>query len=381
MGLTHVVCEREHSTYDKIYCYTLVNKTYMKSKSTEPKLLSVQKRIQVVSFLFVLLVTAGLVFAVVRPFLQVLVLGFILAVLFRPVFHHFHKHMQARGLAALATIASILLLALVPLALISLLVFNEAVGFYDSFSRGEVVFDQTQLIASLPAHLQSFVVTGLQDLSTFASKLSANALQTFGSLLSNVATFALSFFLTLFTTYYMLKDGHVFEQALIDISPIEDAQEQILFTKVATAVTGVVKGSFLTALIQGIVATIGFLIFGLENPFLWGVCTAIAALVPTVGTSLVLIPAVVYLFIIGHTPQAIGLLVWGAFAVGLIDNIVGPRMLGRATQVHPLLMLLAVLGGVSVFGFLGVLLGPIIMAVFVAMVEMYRTEFQEFLNR
>lgn len=353
----------------------------MKSKSTEPKLLSVQKRIQVVSFLFVLLVTAGLVFAVVRPFLQVLVLGFILAVLFRPVFHHFHKHMQARGLAALATIASILLLALVPLALISLLVFNEAVGFYDSFSRGEVVFDQTQLVASLPAHVQSFVVTGLQDLSTFASKLSANALQTFGSLLSNVATFALSFFLTLFTTYYMLKDGHVFEQALIDISPIEDAQEQILFTKVATAVTGVVKGSFLTALIQGIVATIGFLIFGLQNPFLWGVCTAIAALVPTVGTSLVLIPAVVYLFVIGHTPQAIGLLIWGAVAVGLIDNILGPRMLGRATQVHPLLMLLAVLGGVSVFGFLGVLLGPIIMAVFVAMVEMYRTEFQEFLNR
>lgn len=353
----------------------------MKSKPTEPKLLSVQKRIQVISFLFVLLVTAGLVFAVVRPFLQVLVLGFILAVLFRPVFNHFHNHMQARGLAALATIASILLLALVPLTLIVQLVLNEAIGFYDSFSRGEVAFDQTQLIASLPTHVQTFAVTGLRELNSLASRLSANAVQTAGSVLSNVATFFLSFFLTLFTTYYMLKDGHVFEQALIDISPIEDAQERILFTKVATAVTGVVKGSFLTALIQGVVATIGFVIFGLQNPFLWGVCTAIAALVPTVGTSLVLIPAVAYLFITGHTPQAIGLLVWGTFAVGLVDNMVGPRMLGRATQVHPLLMLLAVLGGVSLFGFLGVLLGPIIMAVFVAMVEMYRTEFQEFLNR
>lgn len=353
----------------------------MKSKPTESKLLSVQKRIQVASFLLLLVVVAGLVFAVVRPFLQVLVLGFILAVLFRPVFHHFHKHMQARGLAALATIASILLLALVPLALITQLVLNEAIGFYDSFSRGEVAFDQTQLIASLPTHVQTFAVTGLRELNSFASRLSTNAVQTAGSVLSNVATFALAFFLTLFTTYYMLKDGHVFEQALMDISPIEDVQERILFTKVATAVTGVVKGSFLTALIQGVVATIGFLIFGLQNPFLWGVCTAIAALVPTVGTSLVLLPAVVYLFVIGHTPQAIGLLIWGVFAVGLIDNFVGPRMLGRATQVHPLLMLMAVLGGVSLFGFLGVLLGPIIMAVFVAMVEMYRTEFQEFLNR
>lgn len=353
----------------------------MKPELTDTKNLSVQKRLQVASFLFLLLVVAGLVFAVVRPFLNVLVLGFILAVLFRPVFYHFHKHMQSRGLAALATMASILLLALIPLALVSQLVLNEAIGFYDSFTHGGVVFDKTQLVAGLPPQVQSFVATGLQDLNALASKLSVNALQTFGSLLSNVAAFVLSFFLTLFTTYYMLKDGHVFEQALIDISPIEDTQERILFTKVSTAVTGVVKGSFLTALIQGVIATLGFIMFGLPNPFLWGVCTAIAALVPTVGTSLILLPAVVYLLITGHTPQAIGLAVWGAVAVGLIDNVVGPRMLGQATQVHPLLMLLAVLGGVSLFGFLGVLLGPIIMAVFVAMVQMYRTDFQEYLNR
>jgi predicted PurR-regulated permease PerM len=199
-------------------------------------------------------------------------------------------------------------------------------------------------------------------------------------LLSNIATFLLAFFLTLFSAYYFLKDGQKFQQILIDISPIDNNQERILFTKVTKAVHGVVKGQFVTALVQGVVATCGYVIFGVPDPLLWGLFTTIAALVPTVGTSLATIPAVLVLLLTGHIGQAIGLAIWGACAVGLIDNIIGPRVLGHTTQVHPLLMLIAVLGGVVAFGFLGFLLGPILMAVFVAVVEMYRTEFQSYLD-
>lgn len=333
------------------------------------------------SFLFILLVMAGLIFAVVRPFLNILVMGFILAVLFHPIESWFEKRFKSHSLAALATILVVLVILVVPVALLGQVVFNEALGLYNNFKTGHFVVDRGEIISRLPIQAQDFIATTTQDLNSLVSRLTANAFQTFSSLVSNLATFILSFFLTLFAAYYFLKDGRHFKTVLIDISPIDNHQERILFKKIARAVNGVVKGQFITALIQGVVATVGYLIFGLPNAFLWGVFTLLAALVPTVGTALVMIPAVLYLLITGSVGAAIGLAVWGAIAVGLIDNVLGPRILGHSTKVHPLLMLIAVLGGVSVFGFLGFLLGPILMAIFVAMVDMYRKEFQEYLDK
>jgi predicted PurR-regulated permease PerM len=341
-----------------------------------------QKRLQLISFLFLLLVMAGLVFAVVRPFADILVMGFILAVLFRPVFHWFLKRFKDRHtLASLATVVVILIILLVPAALLGKVLLNQALNLYNDFRSGDLVLDKGQVIHALPLQVQDFIETTTQDLNALVSKLTANAFQTFSSVISNLATFIISFFLTMFTVFYFLKDGHHFQEVLIDVSPIDDKQEKILFTKVSNAVNGVVKGQFLTALVQGVVATIGYVIFGVPNFLLWGVFTTLAALVPTVGTALALVPAILYLLITGSVGQAIGLLIWGAVAVGLVDNFIGPKLLGRTTKVHPLLMLIAVLGGVSVFGFLGFLLGPILMAIFVAMIDMYRKDFQAYLDK
>jgi predicted PurR-regulated permease PerM len=142
----------------------------------------------------------------------------------------------------------------------------------------------------------------------------------------------------------------------------------------------VVKGSFLTALVQGVIATIGFFIFGVPVPLLWGLFTVLAALVPTIGTALSLVPAVIYLLVTGETGNAIGLAIWGAVAVGLVDNFVGPKIVGSRTQLHPVLVLLSVLGGIQVFGLLGFLIGPIVMAIFVALIDMYRTDFKSYVE-
>lgn len=340
-----------------------------------------QKRLQIASFLIILLVMAGLVFTVVQPFLNILVLGFILAVLFYPISEWFAQKLNSHGLGALVTILIMLLIILVPVGLLSQVIFSEVTSLYDGFRHGQFVLDRSQLVSGLPEQVQHFVTTASEDLNNLLSRLTVNAFQTFSSIISNLASFFLSFFLTMLAAYYFMKDGRHFKEVLIDLSPIDNRQERILFVKIANAVNGVVKGQFLVAIIQGLVATMGYVIFAVPNAFLWGFFTMLAALVPTVGTSLALVPAVVYLLITGQTGQAIGLLIWGAVAVGLIDNLIGPKVLGRSTRVHPLLMLIAVLGGVSVFGFLGFLLGPILMAIFVAMVDMYRKEFQEYLDQ
>lgn len=339
------------------------------------------KRLQIFSFLILLIVGAGLVFAVIRPFLSILVLSLILAVLFRPVFDKMNRYVKSESLAALSVLALILLIVGIPLYFLGQVLFVEIFHLVNSLRDGSLVINRSELISTLPLQAQNFVESVSIDLSRLASTFTNNAFQTVSKLLSNLATFLFSVFLTFFATYYFLKDGEHFKQAIMDLSPIDNNQESILFNKVSSAVNGVVKGQFLTALIQGVVATTGYVIFGVPSPFLWGMFTVIAALVPTVGTSLAWIPVVLYLFITGHTGAALGMLIWGSVAVGLIDNFIGPKLLGRTAKIHPLLVLISVLGGISLFGFIGFLLGPILMAIFVAMVDMYRTDFKKYIDR
>lgn len=339
------------------------------------------KRLQIFTFLALLLLMAVGVLGVVRPFLSYLVLAFILTVLFHPLYLKLNRHIKSDSLSALATVSIMLLVVVIPVGLLGQVLFKEIYSLVDNYKAGALVLDRQQLVSGLPVEVQGFIETLTRDLNSLASKLTVNAFQTFSQLISNLASFVFSLFLTFFATYYFLKDGHHFKKVLMDISPINDAQEGILFAKIAAAVNGVVKGQFLTALVQGCVATLGYIIFGVPNPFLWGMFTVIAALVPTVGTSLAVIPAVLVLLVTGQTGSAIGMAIWGAVAVGLVDNFVGPKLLGKTAKIHPLLVLISVLGGVLLFGFIGFLLGPILVAVFMAMIDMYRTDFQKYLDR
>jgi predicted PurR-regulated permease PerM len=151
--------------------------------------------------------------------------------------------------------------------------------------------------------------------------------------------------------------------------------------KVVVAVNGVVKGSFLTALTHGVSATIAFFIFGIPAPVIWGVFTVVAALVPVVGIWVSLGSAIIYLLVTGNTGSAIGLAIWAMVSVTLIDNLVGPRIVGGRAKLHPLLVLLSVLGGIKMFGPLGFLIGPITMAIFVTLVEIYREDFKAFVEQ
>jgi predicted PurR-regulated permease PerM len=139
------------------------------------------------------------------------------------------------------------------------------------------------------------------------------------------------------------------------------------------AVYSIFAGSIIVALVQGILTGIGFTIFGVPNPALWGSIASVAALIPGVGTALVVVPGILYLFFTGSTGYAIGLLVWGILAVSLIDNFLGPILVNRGVKIHPFLILLSVLGGLIFFGPVGFLLGPIILAFLFALLDIYRS--------
>jgi predicted PurR-regulated permease PerM len=138
-------------------------------------------------------------------------------------------------------------------------------------------------------------------------------------------------------------------------------------------VRGVVFGSLIIAMIQGVVAAVGLTLFGVPGALIWAGLVVIAAQVPMLGTSVIMLPAVGYLFLTGNTTQGIGLLVWSLVAVGLVDNILQPFIVGGRTRMHALLILLSMLGGLNVFGPIGFIFGPTILAAFLVMIELYRS--------
>ena len=338
------------------------------------------KRLQIISFLIILALVFVVVLMVLRPFVNIIAMAIILAILFNPLFGAFSRRIKSETWWAILTLAVMLAIILIPLFLFGQLVLNELIDAYRKVASQGLLANHAELFSRLPSQLQPLAEAGMRDLNSLIVRLTSNAFETFSNILGHLSTFFISVFLLFFAVFYLLRDGKKIMKVLMDLSPIAANQESVLFSKINTAINGVVKGAFLVALSQGTSALIGFLIFGVPQPILWAMFTVLAALVPTVGTALSIVPAILLLFFTGHVTAAIGLAIWAALGVGLIDNFLGPKLVSSRLQVHPLLILFSILGGIQFFGFVGFLLGPIIMAIFIALVDMYRTDFKNYLE-
>ena len=331
-------------------------------------------------FLLALLIGAGILsYFIFAPFISSLVLAVVFAVTLFPLYTWIAKRMgKWKGVAALLTVLIATVGIIAPLGLIGTQVVYEAADVYVSLVYGDgreqieqaVTFVDEYIGKSLPAewHVKDTLAT---NLSTYAEQGLQWILQHLGAAFSGVAGFILSLFLFLIALFYLLRDGGALRSFLIQLSPLPDSYDEVVLSRLQKAVNSVLRGSLTIALIQGVVSAVGFFIFGIPNPLLWGTVTAIAALVPGVGTALVLIPMVLFLFVTGNVGGAIGLLIWGAIAVGLVDNLLSPYLIGSGSQLHPLLVLIAVLGGLGLFGAVGIFLGPLILSLLMVLISIY----------
>lgn len=326
-------------------------------------------------FLLILLMGAGiLAFFIFRPFLFTL----ILALVFATVFWSLHEKVLTitRGREALSALLStlcVLVIVITPLAFLSTQIFQESTQLYASLASGGA----TDLSQSVNAALQDLAaVSGVPiafpvDADQYVTQGLRWLLQHLGPLFASVAKVIVSAFIFLVALYYLFKDGRKLKKAVIAMSPLQDDYDETIFNKLAAAINSVVRGSIAVALVQGVLTAIGFALFSVPNPTLWGSAAAIAALVPGVGTALILLPAIFYLFVSGETLLAAGLFIWGATAVGLVDNFLGPTLAGRGMRVHPFLILLSILGGLAFFGPLGFLLGPLLVSLLFVLLHVY----------
>jgi len=329
-------------------------------------------------FYFLLIFLTGvlvLTFFIFKPFLYSLALAIIFAVAFDPI----HKKIlnitnQKRRLSALLATVFVLVVVVVPVIFLSLQVFQEAVQLYSFLTQNGGTIDLSRNLGNIARNLEKFLSVPVElsfDFSQYAREGLNWLLLHLGSFFANVAKIVVSVFIFLIALYYLFKDGRELKRAIIDFSPLQDIHDEIIFSKLRLAIISVIKGNLAVAVIQGILTSIGFYIFGISNAALWGSVAAIAALIPGIGTALVIIPGIIFFFFSGKIISAIGLLLWGMTAVGLVDNFLGPKLAQQGMRIHPFLILLSILGGISFFGSLGFLLGPLVLSLFFALLEIY----------
>lgn len=333
---------------------------------------------QKTTIIFLLILLAGifvLAFFIFKPFLYTLALAMVFATVLQPVYQKIVGFARGRqGLAALTTILTVIIFIFTPLIFLGTQIFQEAQQLYSSLAEGggknailNILNDLSDSLQNYFPATQEFSVNIDQYLKQGLSWL----LQHLGSVLGSFAKMAVSSFLFLVALYYLLKDGQKLKRAVIALSPLLDTDDEAIFQKLETAVDSVIKGSLLIAFMQGALTAVGFVIFGIPNAVLWGSVTVIAALIPGIGTALVLAPAILFLFLKGDAISGVGLTVWGVTAVGLIDNFLGPKLVGRGMQLHPMIILLSVLGGIGFFGPIGFLLGPLTISLLFALLDIY----------
>jgi predicted PurR-regulated permease PerM len=327
--------------------------------------------------LTLLILTCLFSFFIFRPFIYILVFAGVFAVIFRGVYKKILKvtH-QKDGLSAALTTIIIIFCILIPLSLIAMQIFSELSQLYASLSAGNEHTGLMQIIKSALLKLENLapISLGLSfDPDQLIKQVANWLLNNMGAIFSNMASMFTGLFIFIVGLFYLLKDGHLLKTSIIKFSPLSDKDDKTIFDKLQLAINSVVKGSILVALIQGGAATIGFFIFGVPNPFLWGSLAVISALIPAVGTSLVMIPSIIYLILSSHIWQGFGLIIWAALGVGLIDNFVGPRIVSRGIKMHPFITFLSTLGGLAYFGLAGFLLGPLIVNILFTLFDIYFT--------
>jgi predicted PurR-regulated permease PerM len=332
-----------------------------------------------------LIVAISVAFAwILWPFYGAVLWAMILAIVFRPVYQRLAKSMgQRRNLAALATVAIIVAIVILPAALITASLVQEASGVYERFRSGEFNLARNfqQVLDVLPAWATNLLDRfGLTDLATVQQKL-ADTLMRGSQFLAAQAinigqtTFEviIRLFIMLYLLFFLLRDGEELFRTIKDAVPLGAEHQRAVFSKFATVIRATVKGTIVIAILQGALGGLIFWFLGVRAALLWAVLMAFLSLLPAVGAALVWVPVAIYFLVTGAVWEGLVLIAYGALVISLVDNLVRPILVGADTKMPDYVVLISTLGGLEVFGMNGIVLGPVIAAMFMVVWDILAT--------
>ncbi|MEO8202314.1 MAG: AI-2E family transporter [Betaproteobacteria bacterium] len=329
------------------------------------------------AFLWLLvLVTVAFVY-ILLPFYGAVLWGTAMALVFAPLHRHFVSFTGGRRtLAALVTVFFILCLVILPLMLVAALLVQEVAGVYRSLESGDISVARyiQQFLDALPTWVTSLLgrfgldqqwavqekLTGA--LTKYSKETASHAL----GLGRDTFELAVEFFVMLYLLFFLLRDGPELGARISKAIPLREEHKRSLAAKFTTILRATVKGNLVVAGVQGALGGLIFWFLGIHAPVLWGVLMAFLSLLPAIGAGIVWVPVAAYLLISGSPGQGAILVAYGVLVIGLVDNLLRPVLVGKDTRMPDYVVLLATLGGMTIFGINGFVIGPLVAGMFIA---------------
>ncbi|MBD3359502.1 MAG: AI-2E family transporter [Candidatus Buchananbacteria bacterium] len=327
--------------------------------------------------LIILAVILYLLFLIFRPFLREIIFAAILATILHPWYQKLLSKLKGHAnITAFIMSFLILLLIIIPLMNVGYFLAQQSIEAYQNAQQvfknfpqqinGEIlsVFNLNKEYISIIQEIAFDIVSYLRDLLVdWASSFVKTTSQLVGSLV-----------LVILTTFFIFRDGNKILQYLRELTPLPGKYDKLIFEKFKDVSYSVILGEFGAALAQTILALIGFIIVGLPS-FILALLIFLTAFIPYIGTIIIWLPVIAYLFLTGQLWQGLFLIIWSIVVVGLSDNVIRPYLIKGKIKVHPLVVFFSIIGAIVVFGFWGVVIGPLIVAMAVVIFDIYKLEF------
>ena len=332
-------------------------------------------------------------YLIFKPFISVIVFAMVISAVLYPVYKKLKKKLWNKsGLSSFFMCLLVVLVIVIPFFYFVVVLKNKSVGVYyfvdsqinDGAFQGSVIKEkfgvwEQYFKTALPV-FKDYTIDIPKTLITITSYLNEYVIASTTELIKGTTKIISSFLFFLLTLFYMFKDGDRFAKFIMRLTPLSNKYDRKLFKRFKEVSMSSVVSTLLVAIAQGFICGIGLLIVGLPA-FFGGVMAGVFSLVPLLGTTLVWLPVALYLFIIGKYFSGIFLILYGVFVIGLADNLLRPLLMKGKTEIHPLLILFSVLGGISLFGFTGIIFGPLVLSLLITFLHIYELEYDYLLEK
>jgi predicted PurR-regulated permease PerM len=340
-------------------------------------------------FAILILATMLVAFRLVEPFLIHIFLAMVLVVASGPFYNYLRLKMGWRaGLASGLTCILLTVIIALPMFLVASTLTSQALSLYRDVSNllysGQLQSTFKQSLGELAPYMdilhdslglnQSDI---LRQGAELVRQISNILYENITGVLARVTTLLVGLILVLFVTFFLLIDGPKMVDKFIALSPLPLSMSRGIQAEMLASLRATLRGTVVLAIINGTLAGLGFWIFGVPNSVFWGTVMTFSSVVPLIGTGLVWLPAGIYLIALGDWPDAVGVMVWCGAWMAVCDNIIRPKLIGSSTNLHPLLVFFSLLGGLSMFGMAGLLMGPMTLALLLSLLQVYQRYFLE----
>lgn len=328
--------------------------------------------------LSILAIMGYLSYQIFQPFFVPITWAIVFCVVFYPAYAFTLRYMRLKVVASLMTLLLILVVIIGPFSYISYALINELsdfVGNPEAATKTLRTFLSDERINNIIKKVQPY--TGLEGPSEEIiienlKKAGKRIIDNLSAGFTNVLSVGANFAFMAFAIFFLLKDGTGFLLKIRDYLPFSEQQKDRLASQVKDMIVSTIYGGVIVAIIQGILGGLAFFMLGIGSPIFWGSVMALASFVPMLGTSIVWVPASLILLIEGAYMKGIALIVIGIFVISMVDNILKPLIIGGRTKMPTVIIFFTVLGGIKLFGLLGLVMGPLVFALFLSVFEIFR---------